>query len=148
MLPCTSNHLFFCKLFGRNFCEQPIVLGKLLIIVKWSTFWVSFICVLTVLGRFQCSEIFKIDYLIISNMRFGSVSKCFHIQQPLVFLYCILATLSLQMQNPFSPSLFHPLMQISFLCNVYITCNLIFMKNSLVMTIVTTFRKLLFLAAS
>ena len=40
----------FYKLFGGNFCEQPLVLGKLLNTVKWSTFWVSFIRVLTILG--------------------------------------------------------------------------------------------------
>ena len=74
ILPCTSNHLFFYKLFGGNFCEQPLVLGKLLNTMKWSTFWVSFIRVLTALGWLQCIEIFKIDYLVTSKVRFGTVS--------------------------------------------------------------------------
>ena len=42
--------------------------------VKWSTFYASFICVLTILGWLYCFEIFKIDYLITSNVRFGTVS--------------------------------------------------------------------------
>ena len=65
-----------CKLFGRNFCEQQlaIVLGKLFNTVIWSTFCVSFICVLTILGWLQCFEIFKINYLVTSNVRFGMVS--------------------------------------------------------------------------
>ena len=29
ILPRTSNHLIFYKLFGGNFCEQPLVLEKL-----------------------------------------------------------------------------------------------------------------------
>ena len=74
ILPGTSNLLFFCKLFGGKFCEQPLVLGKLLNTVKWSTFWVSFIRVLTILGWLWCIEIFKIDYLVTFNVRFGLVS--------------------------------------------------------------------------
>ena len=57
-----------------NFYEQPLVLGKLLNTVKWSTFWVSFIRVLTILGWLLCIDNFKIDYLVTSNVRFGSVS--------------------------------------------------------------------------
>ena len=64
MLPRTSNHLFFYKLFGGNFCEQQLVLGKLLNTVKWSTSWVSFIRVLTIPGWLYCFEILKIDYLV------------------------------------------------------------------------------------
>ena len=74
ILPRRFNHLFFYKLFGGNFCEQPLVLGKLLNTVKWSTFWVSFIRVLTALGWLWCIEIFKIDYLVTTNVRFGTVS--------------------------------------------------------------------------
>ena len=50
------------------------MLGKLLNTVKWSTFCVSFIRVLTILGWLWCIEIFKIDYLVTSNVRFGLVS--------------------------------------------------------------------------
>jgi len=50
ILPRTSNHLIFYKLFGRNFFELPLVLEKLLNTVKWSTFWESFIRVLTFIG--------------------------------------------------------------------------------------------------
>jgi len=39
----------FLILFGENFCEQQLVLGKLLNTVKWSTFCVSFIRLLTIL---------------------------------------------------------------------------------------------------
>ena len=42
--------------------------------LKWSTFWVSFIRVLTILGWLWYIEIFKIDYLVPSNVRFGTVS--------------------------------------------------------------------------
>ena len=40
----------FPILFGGNFHKQQSVLGKLSNTVKWSTFSVSFICVLTTLG--------------------------------------------------------------------------------------------------
>ena len=67
-------------LFGRNFCEQQLVLGKLLNTVKWSTFCVSFVRLLKILGWLQCIEIFKIDYLVTSNVRFGtSFHKSSHI---------------------------------------------------------------------
>ena len=64
----------FYKLFVGSFCEQPLVLEKLLNTVKWSTFWVSFIRVLTILGWLWCIEILKINCLVTSNVRFGSVS--------------------------------------------------------------------------
>ena len=41
----------FSIIFGRNFYKQQQVLGKLLKTVKWSVFNVSFIHVLTILGR-------------------------------------------------------------------------------------------------
>ena len=50
------------------------MLWKLLDTVKWSTFCVSFIRVLTMPGWLWCSEIFKIDYLVTPNVRFGMVS--------------------------------------------------------------------------
>ena len=46
-IPDTTSHVqpsIFNKLFGGNFWEQPLVLWKLLNTVKWSTFWVSFVC--------------------------------------------------------------------------------------------------------
>ena len=52
-IPDTASHFQpanFYKLFGGNFCEQQLMLGKLLNIVKWSTFCVSFIRMLTILG--------------------------------------------------------------------------------------------------
>ena len=68
ILPRMPNHQIFYKLFGGNFCEQPLVLGKLLTTVKWSTFCVGFIRVITILGWLQCFKIFKIDYLVTSNV--------------------------------------------------------------------------------
>jgi len=50
------------------------VLGKLLNTVRWFTFCVSFIRVLTILGWLHCFKIFKIDYLVTSNVQFGTVS--------------------------------------------------------------------------
>ena len=50
------------------------MLGKLLNTVKWSNFCASFIRVLTILGWLWCFEIFKIDYFVTSNVRFGMVS--------------------------------------------------------------------------
>ena len=50
------------------------MLGNLLNSVKWSTFCVSFVRVFITLGWLQCYEIFKIDYLVTSNVRFGTVS--------------------------------------------------------------------------
>jgi len=45
ILSRTSNQPIFSQLFGGNFCEQKLVLGKLLNTVKWSTFCVvSFAC--------------------------------------------------------------------------------------------------------
>ena len=38
LLPHTTNQPIFYKLFGGNFYEQQLVLGKLLSTVKWSTF--------------------------------------------------------------------------------------------------------------
>jgi len=88
MQPRTSNHL---KLFGGNFCEQPLVLGKLLKIVKWSTFCVSFIRVLTIPRWLYCFEILKIDYLVTPYERFGTVSitpvtNCFRSWHTLKFI--------------------------------------------------------------
>jgi len=68
--PCTTSHVQPAKffyliwqelllsylagtssiLFGGNFCEQQLVLGKLTKAVKWPSFCVSFICMLTFLG--------------------------------------------------------------------------------------------------
>ena len=71
-------HTVYCAsfqpLFGGKFCEQQLVLWKLLNTVKWSTFCVSFIRVLTIPGWLWCFEIFKIDYLVTPNVRFGTVS--------------------------------------------------------------------------
>ena len=64
----------FLILFGMNFCEQQLVLGKLSNTVKWSTFCVSFICMLTILGWLQCFKIFKINYFVTSNVRFHKSS--------------------------------------------------------------------------
>ena len=63
-----SNQPNFSQLCGGNFCEQQLVL---LNTVKWSTFCVNFIRVLTILVWLQC---FKIDYLVTSNVRFEMVS--------------------------------------------------------------------------
>jgi len=52
-IPDTTSHVqaaYFSKLFGGNFCEQQLVLGKLLNTVKWFTFCVSFIRMLTIPG--------------------------------------------------------------------------------------------------
>jgi len=70
ILPRTSNQ----QLFGGNFCEHQLVLGKLLNNVKWSTVCVSFICTLTIFSSLWCFEIFKIDYLETSNVQFETVS--------------------------------------------------------------------------
>ena len=42
--------------------------------MKWSTFFVSFIRVLTILGWLKWFENFKVDYLLTSNVRFWTVS--------------------------------------------------------------------------
>ena len=42
--------------------------------MNWSTSCVSFVRVLTILGWLQYFEIFKIDYLVTSNVRFGTDS--------------------------------------------------------------------------
>ena len=65
----------FSILFDGNFCEQQLVLGKLSTILKWATFCVSFVRVLTILGWLQCFKIFKIDCLVTSNVQFGTVSS-------------------------------------------------------------------------
>ena len=52
-IPDTSLHFQQAKfsiLFSRNFCGQQLVPGRLSNTVKWSTFCVSFIHVLTILG--------------------------------------------------------------------------------------------------
>jgi len=51
-----------------------VVLEKLSNTVKWSTFCVSFVRILTILGWLYYFKIFKIDYLVTSNVRFGMVS--------------------------------------------------------------------------
>ena len=51
--PDTTSHVQLARfsiLFGGNFCEQKLVQGKLSNTVKWSTFSVSFIHMLTILG--------------------------------------------------------------------------------------------------
>ena len=76
-IPDTTLHVQPAKCFyliQRNFCEKKLVLGRLLNTVKWSTFCVSFVCVLTILGQLQCLKIFKIDYVVTSNVQFGMVS--------------------------------------------------------------------------
>ena len=75
ILPRTSNQPIFYKLFGGNFCEQQLMLGKLLNTVKWSNFCVSFICVLTILvGYGTLKSLKSVTYLVTSNVQFGTVS--------------------------------------------------------------------------
>ena len=62
-----DNQPIFYRSFGGNFCEQQLVLEKLLNTVKFFTFCVSFIRVLTILGWLYCFEIFKINYLVTSD---------------------------------------------------------------------------------
>jgi len=61
----------FLSLFGRNFCEQQLVLEKGSSQTQWNG--PSLACVLTILGWLWCFTIFKIDYLITSNVRIGMV---------------------------------------------------------------------------
>ena len=70
----TTSHVQlanFSILFGRSFCEQQLVLGKLSNTVKWSTFCVSFVHMLTILSWLKC---FKTNYLVTSNVQFGMIS--------------------------------------------------------------------------
>jgi len=85
IIPGTTSHDQTARiliLFGGNFYEQQVVLSRLSNTVKWSTFSVSFIHLLTILGWLVCFKTFKIDYLVISNLRFGSfpnpVTYCFY----------------------------------------------------------------------
>ena len=65
----------FSILFGMKFYKQQLVLGKPLSTVKWSTFCVSFMSVLTIFGWLWGVKIFKINYLLLtSNVWFGTVS--------------------------------------------------------------------------
>ena len=58
-IPDTTSQPNFSISFGRNFCEQQLVLGKLSNTVKWSTFCVSFVPMLTILGCYSALKSLK-----------------------------------------------------------------------------------------
>ena len=67
-----TSQIFYLIWWELPTSNNYVVLGKLSNTVKWLTFCAGFIGVLTILGWLWRLKIFKIDYHVTSNARFGT----------------------------------------------------------------------------